>query len=134
MIVHRQSAVIPYRFKSGKLEILLISSLKKKNWIIPKGFVEDGISAQESAEKEAFEEAGVKGIVQSNLFGTYYQKKWGGNCQIEVYAMSVSQELDLWPEKELRERKWVTVKKAVDLIYDKDLKQIVKKFQQSFSY
>lgn len=133
MIIHKQSAVIPYRFKPGKLEILIISSLKKKNWIIPKGFVEDGISAQESAEKEAYEEAGVKGIVQSNLFGTYYQKKWGGNCRIEVYAMSVNQELDSWPEKELRERKWVTVKKAVDLIYNKDLKQIVKKFQKSFS-
>jgi phosphohistidine phosphatase len=133
MLIHKQSAVIPYRFKSGKLEILLISSLKKKNWIIPKGFVENGISAQKSAEKEALEEAGVKGIVQSNLLGIYHQKKWGGNCQIEVYAMSVNQELDLWPEKELRERKWFNIKDAIDLIYNKDLKQIVKEFQNSLS-
>ncbi len=131
MPIHKQSAVIPFRFKSGKPEILLITSLNKQNWIIPKGFVEDGLSALESAQKEAFEEAGVNGLVQSNLLGIYHQKKWGGNCRIQVYAMLVENVYDTWPEKELRKRKWFSVKDGINQIKNRDLKSIIKSFQNT---
>ena len=35
-----QSGVIPYRKKDGKTEVLLVTSIRKKNWIVPKGFIE----------------------------------------------------------------------------------------------
>ena len=54
-----QSAVIPYRISKKGLEILLITSLKKKNWIVPKGYIEFNLTPFESAKKEAYEEAGV---------------------------------------------------------------------------
>jgi ADP-ribose pyrophosphatase YjhB (NUDIX family) len=127
-----QSAVIPYRFRSGELEILLITSLKKKNWIIPKGFVENEMTPQESAEKEAFEEAGVDGRINSDPLDVYFQEKWGGNCRIEVYSMPVESEYDTWPEKDLRDRKWFPVKKAVIQIRNDDLKEIIKRFQKLF--
>ena len=132
MPILEQSAVIPYRIKSGKLELLLITSLKKKNWIIPKGFVEKGMSPQESAVKEAFEEAGVDGKIPTSFVGFYFQEKWGGNCRIEVYAMLVENVYDTWPEKELRDREWFPAKKAVLNIHNNSLKDLVKKFQKSF--
>ncbi|MEJ2103143.1 MAG: hypothetical protein P8X47_01050 [Ignavibacteriaceae bacterium] len=39
-----QSGVIPYRRKNGTLEILLVTTIRKKNWIIPKGFIEYNLS------------------------------------------------------------------------------------------
>jgi ADP-ribose pyrophosphatase YjhB (NUDIX family) len=132
MITHKQSAVIPYRINSGKPEILLITSMKKKNWIIPKGFVEPGMTAQESAKKEAYEEAGIKGIVQSKALGIYNQKKWGGDCRIEVYEMLVDKALKSWPEKDLRKRKWFSIKEVINRIKNKDLKDIIIIFQEKF--
>ena len=63
-----QSAILPYQKKNGKLEILLITSIRKKKWIIPKGFIEFNLSPFESAKKEAFEEAGVIGTNETSLF------------------------------------------------------------------
>ena len=57
-----QSAVIPYRLSKNGLEILLITSLKRKHWIVPKGYIEFNLTPFESAKKEAYEEAGVLGF------------------------------------------------------------------------
>ena len=47
-----QSGVIPYRIQEGKIEILLITSLKKKRWIIPKGIIEsDWLEANQRNRK-----------------------------------------------------------------------------------
>ncbi len=59
---YHQSGVVPFRKKGKKkIEIFLITSVKKQRWIIPKGYVEFNLSAFESAKKEAIEEAGVLG-------------------------------------------------------------------------
>ena len=70
-----QSAIIPYRFNDGQLEILLICSSSKKHWVIPKGIIEPGLSPVSSASKEALEEAGVKGISDKNKLGQYSYHK-----------------------------------------------------------
>ena len=50
---------IVYRFtKAGDLEILLIQDSKDR-WTIPKGHIEEGETAQETAIREIGEEAGV---------------------------------------------------------------------------
>ena len=70
-----QSGVIPYRVNNGVLEILLITTVKKKKWIIPKGYVEFNLSPFESAKKEAFEEAGIIGSNETYELGTIELKK-----------------------------------------------------------
>lgn len=53
---------IVYRFtKSGRLEILLIQDSKDR-WTIPKGHIEEGETAQETAIREIGEEAGVNEV------------------------------------------------------------------------
>ncbi|NET56922.1 MAG: NUDIX hydrolase [Symploca sp. SIO2E6] len=76
----KQSGVIPYRLREGITEVLLITSINSKRWIIPKGLVEPGMTPQDSAAKEAWEEAGVIGEVLPTLMGTYDYRKWGGIC------------------------------------------------------
>jgi phosphohistidine phosphatase len=67
---YEQSAVIPYRFVGSQLELLLITTLQKKRWTIPKGLIEAELGAAASACQEAWEEAGVTGQVSSSPVGS----------------------------------------------------------------
>jgi len=58
-----RSGVIPYGRRDGAVEVLLITSSDGQHWVIPKGVIEPGMSAAESAAKEAYEEAGIRGRV-----------------------------------------------------------------------
>ena len=111
-----QSAIIPYSIKDGELQILLITSIRKKKWIIPKGFIEFNLSAFESAKKEAFEEAGVIGTNETIELCSFTIKKYGGRTNIVVYSMEVEKFKDDYPEKNLRKRKWYTVEEAIETI------------------
>ncbi len=119
-----QSAVVPYHFRDDDLEILLISSRKKKRWVIPKGVKEPGLSAQDSAAQEAREEAGVEGVVLPEPIGDYKYRKWGGVCSVEVYLMEVDKVLDEWPESH-RDREWMSPKTASKRVDEKDLKRMI---------
>ena len=107
-----QSGVIPYREKKGNLEILLITSIKKKKWIIPKGYIDFNLSPFESAKKEAFEEAGIIGSNETVELGRIELKKGNGTIHITIFSMEVVKILDDYPEKELRKRKWFSVEEA----------------------
>lgn len=125
---HRQSSVLPYRLGDNGLEILMITSSRKKRWIIPKGIVEPDMTPAESAAKEALEEAGCEGEVVAEQIGHYAYRKWGGICQVEVYTMRVDTVHETWLEAGERDRAWVPANEAVDRIKPKELKNIVKKF------
>ena len=121
-----QSAIIPYRLEEGKLEILLITSIRKKKWIIPKGFIEFNLSAFESAKKEAFEEAGVIGTNETIELGSFTITKYGGRTNIVVYSMEVEKFKDDYPEKNLRKRKWYSVEEAIETI---SIPEVIKMFE-----
>ncbi len=107
-----QSAVIPYRKKENNLEVLLITSMKKKKWIVPKGFIEFNLTPFESAKKEAYEEAGVIGANETVELGSFKLQKSAGVSNVKVFSMEVVKILDEYPEKEFRKRKWFSVEEA----------------------
>jgi len=123
---YRQSAVIPYRMHKNQMQIMLIGSSKRNHWVVPKGIHEPGMSAQKSAECEAYEEAGIHGTVSKSMLGEYEYTKWGASCKVEVYAMSVKQTL---PESEWEEthrgRKWLTSDEAVGLIKEPSMRPMI---------
>ena len=125
---YQQSAVIPYRIKNGKIEVLLITSSTGKRWVIPKGMIEPFMTPQASAAKEAWEEAGIVGQVLPTLVGTYEYQKWGGTCRVEVFLMQVETVLEVWPEASVRKRQWVSVKQAVKRVEEAELKRIFMTF------
>jgi len=61
----------------GEPEVLLISSRRTGDWGIPKGHMESGETASEGAVREAFEEAGVRGIVTRDPVGSFSYQKSG---------------------------------------------------------
>ncbi len=124
---YNQSAVIPYRIIDNKIEILIITSRKKKHWIIPKGIIEKNLSSLESAQKEALEEAGVIGNGNESIIGKYKYKKWGGKCKVTVFSMEVKSYSDIWVE-DFRERKWIGYEKVDKYINNKKLLKIINKF------
>ena len=120
-----QSGVLPYRRREGKIEVLLITSIRKKKWIIPKGYVEFNLSHFESAKKEAYEEAGVYGENETIELGAFKLNKAIGICFIRVYSMEVNKILDDYPDKERRRRKWFSIEEAVQNVEIPELKQII---------
>lgn len=121
-----QSGVIPYRLEQGKIEILLVSSRKKKRWVIPKGIVEPDLTPQDSAAKEALEEGGILGEVLPESIGTYTYEKWGGVCRVVVFLLKVTSLEANWLEN-YRERQWFSLPEARKRLDEAELKNILLK-------
>ena len=122
-----QSAVIPYRISKRGMEILLITSLRKKNWIVPKGYVEYNLTPFESAKKEAYEEAGVLGSNETFDLGDFLLDKPTGPILIKVFSMEVMDILEDYPEKNDRKRKWFSLEEASELI---SIREIAEMFRE----
>jgi len=127
----KQSGVIPYRIKSGKLEVMLVSSRKSGRWVIPKGVVEPYMTPEESAVQEAYEEAGVFGKITGEAVGEYSVEKWGGTCVVKVFPMVVEKEYEVWMESDFRKRKWMKAETAAEKAGKKAVRELIKKFIKS---
>ena len=126
---YRQSAVLPYRIEQGRLKILLITSRKRKRWVLPKGIVESDLSPAESAKKEALEEAGIEGTLVDQPLGTYSYEKWDGHCTVEVFPMFVEIMHPTWEENE-RTREWLSPSEAAARIDETELQDIIRTFAE----
>eukprot|EP00128_Syssomonas_multiformis_P002996 Colp12_sorted_trinity150504_noHs@17095 len=97
----------------GSCQILFVSSRARPNeWILPKGGWENDETAEESAKREAMEEAGVIGEVVQFL-GEFDLKL--GKTRMHAFELKVSEVLDKWPEMDERERRWVCFEEAASL-------------------
>jgi 8-oxo-dGTP pyrophosphatase MutT (NUDIX family) len=120
----KQSGVIPVY----KGKVVVITARGSKRWIIPKGSIDWELSAQESAAKEALEEAGVKGNVFSDEIGRYKYEKNGGSYKVRLYFMEVTKLKDEWDEKHFRKRKLLTPKQAVKKVVPSAVSKIMATF------
>ncbi len=132
--VFKQSGAIPYRVNNGKIEILLITTRKFQDWVIPKGDIPNGMSAPDSAAKEAWEEAGVIGQIDVNELGTYKYRKQGKNYCVKMYLLPVEVLSEDYPEANQRKRQWVEVTEAIRQVKFNSLKRILKGFFQVKSH
>lgn len=128
-----QSGVIPYRKKNGKTEVMLVTSIRRKKWIIPKGFIEYNMSPFQSAKKEAFEEAGVRGSNATKTLGSYTVRKNGSELLTKIYSMKVTRVFKDYPEKNLRKRKWFSVYDAAKKVEIDELATIIRRLGRIYS-
>ncbi|CDO98317.1 unnamed protein product [Coffea canephora] len=116
---------IPYRFRkthraapvhgklSSELEFLLISSQKSPRMMFPKGGWELDETIEQAAMRETMEEAGVLGHVEDNLgVWTFKSKSQDASHEGHMLAFRVTEELDCWPEKDVRQRIWLSANEA----------------------
>lgn len=106
--------------------ICLVSSRGGKRWVVPKGCLEPGKTAAEVALQEAWEEAGLAGVLQSDPVGTYLYEKSGFTCHVTVFLMTVTDAADRWPEQDFRERSWLTAPQALKRIEDAGLRELIR--------
>ena len=127
---HLQMAALCHRGVDDVKEYLLITSRDTGRWIIPKGWPIRGLTSRETALREAWEEAGVKkGQASQTPIGTYcYDKRKHSGVTVPVetlvYSVEVTEMAPDFPEADQRRQQWVTASEAVELVAEKELKDI----------
>lgn len=129
----RQVAALPWRLTEDGRQILMITSRETRRWVIPKGGRMVGKTDPEAAAQEAMEEAGVRGEMDQTSIGVFrYAKglKDGGvrQCVVSVYPLQVLVQLGAWPEAHQRERRWMSLSEAADLVHEPDLAALIRDF------
>lgn len=70
-----QVAAVCYRRRGHAVEFLLVNTNGGSKWTFPKGDPELSLSHSQAAEREAWEEAGARGTIQSRHFHLYIHSK-----------------------------------------------------------
>lgn len=114
----QQAAAIAVRWKQKQddLEVCLIRKMGSKHWGVPKGLVDPGDTHEETALKEAWEEAGISGRLVGRSLGTYQYDKWDATFEVTLYLMEVLEQHPRWLEAGYRERRWTSFDEAASLL------------------
>jgi ADP-ribose pyrophosphatase YjhB (NUDIX family) len=112
----KQIAALPYVETERSSLVLLITTRGMGRWSIPKGWPKPGLSYPELAAREAFEEAGVAGLVSRQ--------------PISHFIYTKRQHLS-WPEKASRRFMWVEPSNAATLVRGRQLADVLREFDRS---
>ncbi|GGE42480.1 NUDIX hydrolase [Agaricicola taiwanensis] len=127
----RQVGAIPFTTVDSQTVFLIITSRRTGRWIFPKGSIIPGMTAWDSAAQEAFEEAGVRGIVEETPIGTYSTIKAREmrrqRLEVDLYPLRLTEQLTSWPEDGQRHRHWVVMSDAKRLLSDTQLVEIIER-------
>lgn len=130
----RQYGVLAYDLAAdGDPRFLLITSRTTRRWIIPRGNPIPGLSPAQSAAAEAYEEAGITGLVSPEEIGTYRYTKRRRNgsedlANVHVFALRTTIQSGQWPERDERDWKWFTREEAVNAVDEPELKELLRSF------
>jgi phosphohistidine phosphatase len=114
-ILPDQASAVPFRRFGERVEFCLITTSAGR-WGFPKGHIDPGETPEQTALKEALEEAGLHGrIVGSPLVG-YRADKNGQSKRVVALLMEVTRCDDQWDEAAVRQRRWVSRSEAQDLL------------------
>ncbi len=131
--VRTQFGALCWRRQGNEVQILMVTSRRRKRWIIPKGWPKNGATPADAAACEAWEEAGVEGKVKPVCLGIFsYSKEIDEReplpCVVAVFPLRVKKMRGSFPEKGQRRRKWMSLKKAAELADDRELSAIIAGF------
>ena len=108
-------AAVCYRLRKGEPEFLLVRT-KNGHWTFPKGGVDEDATHADAAAREAYEEAGVYGAVESVPFIAYRHCKRlrfrSRRRAILVHAHLCEVKCLVPPPEDYRDPKWFSAGKA----------------------
>ena len=112
-----QVAAVCYRRRGASLEFLLVNTNSGSKWTFPKGDPHPAMSHSQAAEREAWEEAGVRGHIEPRHFHVYIHSKgvfWRqpGVQEYVIKAFLLEVEQAVRPEEEMRNPTWYSPEEA----------------------
>jgi len=121
--------VIFRRDKDKQIEILLIQDAKNR-WTIPKGHIEQGETAKETAKREIGEETGLTDVKVLNWLGKInFRYRRAASLVLmttEIFLVKAMGDTDaLKPEEWMNGIKWFSTAEALDKIEYDDISKLI---------
>lgn len=115
---------------NGGCEVLLVTTRETHRWTIPKGWPIKGLKPYEVAERESWEEAGVRGKAKKKAFGYYtYLKALADGSKaptmVQVHMLSVQTDSAKFPECKERTLEWMSPTEAARRVAEPELKGLL---------
>ncbi|MBK4214448.1 NUDIX hydrolase [Paracoccus caeni] len=113
------------------LKVMLVTSRGTGRWVTPKGWPMEGKTLSGAAAREAWEEAGVHGLISREEIGRYDYAKdqdrgFSVPVEVRVFPLYVTEAYADFPEAPERERNWFDAAEAADLVAEPGLKRILR--------
>ena len=132
-----QVAAVCYRRQGSSIEFLLVNTNSGGKWTFPKGGPEHTLSHSQAAEREAWEEAGVRGTIDPRHFHVYIHSKgvfWRPpgvqEYVIKAFLLEVKQASK--PQEAMRNPTWFSPDEARKILakgrevkYAREMQQVV---------
>ena len=100
-------------------QVVLISNRKDPRKLgLPKGgWEDDEPTCEHAAVREAYEEAGTKGITGASLCPAEVTSKSGTRQRIEWFVLYVTELVDDWPERAQRNRVVMSLEESIQRVH-----------------
>lgn len=124
-------AALPWRISGeGTMEVLLVRQRLEKRWTIPSGTRSGTRTEHRTAERAAFQDAGVTGRLALQPVGRFRTTRTLADgrkdfCDVTVFGLHVLGTLVHWPFKTKVLRRWTPLSEARALAADPGLAELL---------
>ena len=110
----RQAGAIVLRHDGDRLSVLLVRSKKDPAiWVFPKGHIDAGETAGQTALRETWEEAGVRGTLGSPVGAPLEFQSGDELVSVQYFTMRPDQEA---ASPEGRDKQWLAIDEAMEAL------------------